>query len=235
MDTHPKTIQIFLPHGEPRGIRIAEITTRVARAILIPRARLTKAVERQELQGVGVYFLFGESEDDAKSIVYVGEAENCYHRLGQHNRSKDFWNTAIVITSKTSGFTKAHAKYLEWYCLNKAKEVGRFEIENSMMPNEPHVTETMQADLMDSFETLSILVSTLGFPTFDPVRRIPVSTSSDSDGDDDLFFCTRNNVNAEGRLLDDGFVVYEGSRLSPDVTGAGVTHVNSIREKLLQK
>jgi len=29
MTNSPKTIQIFLPSGEPRGIRIAEITTRI--------------------------------------------------------------------------------------------------------------------------------------------------------------------------------------------------------------
>jgi hypothetical protein len=29
MSTTPKTIQIFLPSGEPRGIRIAEITIRI--------------------------------------------------------------------------------------------------------------------------------------------------------------------------------------------------------------
>jgi hypothetical protein len=29
MSTTPKTLQIFLPSGEPRGIRIAEIITRI--------------------------------------------------------------------------------------------------------------------------------------------------------------------------------------------------------------
>src|SRR6266478_2661705 len=35
-----KTIQIFLPNGEPRGIRIAELTTRIVQAVLIPRSDL---------------------------------------------------------------------------------------------------------------------------------------------------------------------------------------------------
>jgi hypothetical protein len=29
MTATPKTIQIFLPGGDPRGIRVAEITTRI--------------------------------------------------------------------------------------------------------------------------------------------------------------------------------------------------------------
>ena len=35
--TTPKTIQIFLPDGDPMGIRIAEITTSVVKVIEFPR------------------------------------------------------------------------------------------------------------------------------------------------------------------------------------------------------
>lgn len=37
MKPTPKTIQIFLPGGDPRGIRIAEITTRIVQVIEVPR------------------------------------------------------------------------------------------------------------------------------------------------------------------------------------------------------
>jgi len=33
MSNTPKTIQIFLPSGEPHGIRIAEITTRILQPV----------------------------------------------------------------------------------------------------------------------------------------------------------------------------------------------------------
>jgi hypothetical protein len=36
----PQTIQIFLPLGDPRGIRIAEITTRIVQLIEVPRPQL---------------------------------------------------------------------------------------------------------------------------------------------------------------------------------------------------
>ena len=35
-EKRPTTIQFFLPEGEPRGIRIAEITTRIAQAVFVP-------------------------------------------------------------------------------------------------------------------------------------------------------------------------------------------------------
>ena len=40
MTSTPKTIQIFLPSGEPHGIRIAEITTRIVQVIEV-RGRAT--------------------------------------------------------------------------------------------------------------------------------------------------------------------------------------------------
>src|SRR5438874_7563747 len=56
-----KTIQIFLPDGNPRGVKIAEFTSRTVKAILVPRAQLDFACERPELEAVGLYFLAGES------------------------------------------------------------------------------------------------------------------------------------------------------------------------------
>ncbi|MFN9716146.1 MAG: hypothetical protein ACK57G_20385 [Planctomycetota bacterium] len=42
-----KTIQIYLPTGEPRGIRIADITKRLVLAVLIPHSEL--GLKRDEL------------------------------------------------------------------------------------------------------------------------------------------------------------------------------------------
>lgn len=115
--SRPKTIQIFLPDGNARSVRVAEVTSRTVQAVQVPRSKLNAADERDEVQRVGVYFLFGETEDNpGKPVAYIGEAENCYERLVGHHREKEFWNTALVITSKTQSFTKAHARYLEYDC-----------------------------------------------------------------------------------------------------------------------
>ena len=59
-DKRPQTIQFFLPQGEPRGIRIADITTRIVQAVLVPRTKLAEAAKREEIKSVGVYVLFGK-------------------------------------------------------------------------------------------------------------------------------------------------------------------------------
>lgn len=172
-----KIIQIYLPTGEPRGIRIAEITTRIVQAVLIPRSDLAQGKLRKELDLPGIYFLFGEGDDEAKPIVYIGQTEDARTRLESHNKRRTFWKTAIFFVSKTQNFTQAHIRYLEWYCLQRAKEVNRYTLDNDQVPsNSIYVPEPMEAELLDVFETVNTLVSALGYPVFEPLAsRSPSS------------------------------------------------------------
>ena len=104
-------------------------------------------------------------------MLYVGEAEECLSRLKQQNKAKDFWNTAIAVVSKTQHFTKTHIKFLESYCYLEAQKAGRFKLENSSIPTKSHVSEPMEADLVDNFDTIKILVATLGYPVFDQIKK----------------------------------------------------------------
>ncbi len=225
LNPQAKTIQIFLPTGEPRGIRIAELTTRIVQAVLIPRSELTKAKSRRELDHVGVYFLFGDSEEAAKPIVYIGQTEGVRKRLDKHNSSKDFWKTAILCISNTQSFTQVHIKYLEWYCIQKAKEVGRYSLDNDQIPNKPHATEPMEADLLDTFDTLSTLVATLGFPVFEPIAK--------HDGEEQ-FFLKGKDAAATGGLVEDGFVVRAGAIARKGIVPSAVDSVSPMRNKLLE-
>jgi hypothetical protein len=220
-----KTIQIFLPSGEPRGIRIAELTTRIVQAVLIPRSDLAGAKLRSELDHLAIYFLFGESENSAKPIVYIGQTEDVRTRLGLHNSNKDFWRTAVLGISRTHSFTQAHIRYLEWLCVAKAKENNRFDVENNQIPGKPFVTEPMEADLLDAFETLSVLLATLGFPVFDPIIK---SESAEK------FSCQGKGADATGELTEDGFVVRKGSIARIDIVPSGKEAVESIRRPLIE-
>lgn len=69
----PKTIQIFLPSGEPTGIRVAEITTRIVQVIEVPRKRLPEFFAMPESTQVGVYYLLAVPEDGSAPQVYIGQ------------------------------------------------------------------------------------------------------------------------------------------------------------------
>lgn len=223
----PQTIQIFLPDGSPRSIKIAEITNRVVKAILVPRNKLEYISSRKELNNVGIYFLFGESVEKAKPLVYIGEAEDCLDRLKQHNRNKEFWNYAVVMVSKINAFTKSHAKYLEHIAISQAQESNRFETENLNAPTKPFVTESMEADLLDSFDTIKILLSTLGFPMYEKISKDQISSN-------ELLFLNGRDIRAEGDLIDDGFVVFKGSQAKKETVPSCHEHLINLRNKLIQ-
>lgn len=70
MISTPKTIQIFLPSGEPHGIRIAEITTRIVQVIHVPRSLLADFLAMEQSSQVGDYVLVGEDtgDDDRRAM-----------------------------------------------------------------------------------------------------------------------------------------------------------------------
>jgi hypothetical protein len=212
-----QTIQIFLPDGDPRGVRIADITSRTVQAVQVPRGVIERAAARPELRQVGVYFLFGDDADGGLPAVYVGEAGDCWQRLLQHHREKDFWTQAVAVTSKTHHFDKAQGVWLEWVCTREAERIGRYRVLNQASARAPHLTEPVRADLADHVETLRALVATLGFPLFEPVvvryPRPPLAgivgePSNDAPGDAPEADDAEVDADAPDDALPDGTVLY---------------------------
>lgn len=219
-----KTIQIFLPDGNPRSVKIAEITSRTVQAILIPRNQLEFIFTRNELTNVGVYFLIGNPEEELKPHLYIGEAEDCKKRLKQHHSGKDFWNYAIVVISKTQYFTKTHIKFLESFMYKEAEKTGRYKLINETIPTMPFTSESMEADLYDNFETIKILVSTLGFPIFDELKTTHNKV---------VFFCKGKEANASGQFTDEGFMVVCKSTANKEETPTIGKWASNLRSKLV--
>jgi len=231
-----RTIKIFLPNGEPTGIKILDIHNRTIEATYIPRIYLDNVKEEEHLQGVGIYFLVGE-EDVGKAKVYIGEAENVAKRLLQHNAQKDFWNYAITITSNNRGLTKTHIKFLEWLCYSKAKDTNRIIIENSTIPNKPHLQRAMEADLHDNFEDIELLISTLGLPIFTPLiasRKIVGEKSSQDLQDDEIFYISTRGAAGRGIYSTEGFVGLAGSKFTEDTVNSFTLKNKELRNNLIE-
>src|SRR5690625_5102066 len=86
-------------------------------ATIFPRTKLKEFLDRKESERPGCYILLGENIDNPdETTVYVGEGESVDVRLKSHShgeKQKDFWNEAIVFTSKDDYITKTQIKYLE--------------------------------------------------------------------------------------------------------------------------
>lgn len=219
-----KTIQIYVPDGNPRSVKIAEITSRTVQIILIPRSKLDYAASRDELNNVGIYFLIDNPDDETTAFLYIGEAEDCLIRLKQQNKAKDWWNVALVIISKTQYFTKTHIKYLEWYCYSEAEKASRYRLDNSTIPTKPFVSESIEADLLDNFDTIKTLVSTLGYPIFEQIIKPHKK---------DILICKGKEAYAEGQYTEDGLVVFAGSKCNLKETRTAGTSIIEIRKRLI--
>jgi hypothetical protein len=205
MSATPKTIQIFLPSGDPRGIRVAEITTRIVQVIEVPRSLLQDFLKMPESQHVALYFLFGQSEDGEDQKVYIGQTGDLHARLVNHNREKDFWDRALVLISRTNSLTQTHAQFLEWHCLQAARKAGRYSDENGNSGNKPHTPAPLEADCLEIFETGQTLLATLGHPVFDAVAKSAKAAKADE------FYCKASGANGRGQYTEEGFVVLKGS------------------------
>ena len=220
----PQTIQIFLPDGSPISIREAQLTNRLVKAILFPRNKMQEVSKREMVHFTGVYFLFGSSENDSKPLVYIGEGEDCFKRVQAHNRNKDFWTHCVIVSAKTNEYTKTDSKFLEHYCLKKSMEFGRYNTENDTGSARPSIPEHRQYDLLDNFDTIKILLATLGFPIFEPIRSV---------SNKEVLICKGKKAYAEGEFTDDGFVVYKGGKCTLESAPAAGTWVINMREKLI--
>jgi hypothetical protein len=203
----PQTIQIFLPKGDPRGMRVAEITTRIVRVIEVPRSQLADFLKMPEAQQVGIYVLTGELSDGGLPRAYIGQSGNVGNRLAQHNQSKDFWNRALVVISLTNSLTQAHALFLEWLAIAEASKAGRYSLENANAGTQPYTPAPLQADCHEIHETAATLLATLGQPLFEPLTNAPTAT-----GETELFYCKGSGADGVGEYTSEGFVVHKGSK-----------------------
>lgn len=229
MKAHPQTIQIFLPAGDPQGTRVAEITTRIVRVIEVPRSLLGEFMKMPEAEQVGVYFLFGEDEDAGSLRCYVGQTGSLKARLAQHNASKEFWNRALIAVSLTNSLTNTHASYLEWLSIRDALAAGRYVMENGNAGARPHTPAPMQADCSEIHATIGVLLSTLGYPVFDPLAK-PVSATPGQDAN--LYYCRARGADGRGQYTEEGFVVLKGSHGRVDTTPS---YMSRSRERLLKQ
>lgn len=228
MKTRPRTIQIYLPDGEPRGIRVAELTTNIIRVVEIPRARLLQFQEMPESNQVGLYFLFGDGETQ-EPIVYIGQSGCIGSRLAQHHISKDFWTKALVVVSMTNNLTQTHALFLEWFSLQSATQIGRYGVINGNMGTKPHTPAPLQADCEDIYDTARLLLTTLGFPLFEPLTE-PLQ----ADTPEERFYCKGVGADGTGEYTTNGFVVLKGSKGRLNTVASYGFSNEAMRTKLIQ-
>ena len=198
------TIKLFLPRGDAKSLRTAEIMNWTGFAIAAPRTELDDLLQREELDKSGVYILSGTDPLSGSARAYIGEAEVIRERLKQH-KTKEFWISAIVFVSKDENLTKAHVRYLESRLLAEAGQVGRFTLEQNQAAGSK-LPESDRADMEVFLSHIRQILPVLGSDILAPIAQ-PAANAQPGG----VLFCRIKGAEARGQRTANGFVIFHGS------------------------
>jgi hypothetical protein len=197
------TIKLFLPRGDAKSLRTAEISNWTGKAIAAPRTELDELLARDELDRAGVYILIGSDPLSNAPVAYIGEAEIIRDRLRQHKTRE--WVSAIVFVSKDENLTKAHVRYLESRLLSEATQISRFTLEQNQAGGSK-LPESDREDMEVFLERIRQLLPVLGSDILVPIVQ---PTAKAQPGG--VLFCRIKGAEARGQRTTDGFVVFKTS------------------------
>ena len=219
------TIKVFLPHGDAKLLRTAEISNWTGKAIAAPRSQFEALLEREELLKPGIYMLTGSDPNSGKPMAYIGEAEVIKDRIKSHT-NKDFWIQAIVFVSKDENLTKAHIRYLEGRLIEEANALGRVKLVNSQSSG-AKLPESDIADMEVFLARIYQLLPVLGSEILTPIKKVSKKN---------ILICEIKGLKAEGMRTADGFVVFKGSQavLNERPSAAKSPYILALRKKLLK-
>lgn len=223
-----KHIELFLVEGVPGGVTTAEIAGWTGHVLTGPRSDLADMLARPEAKRNGAYLLLGDDDEAIGSTrCYIGRTENLGKRFAEHERTKEFWNRAVLISAKDDAFTEGHWGYLEARLVELASQAQRVSLTNGNNPQGRKLSEAQASDMEAFIEHLQIVLPVLGV---NAIRTRPVAiTSQVAEADTSPVFTLGNKagVDARAQVLGDEFTILAGSVVVG--TWAGVGNADSTR------
>ncbi|MBR1944960.1 MAG: GIY-YIG nuclease family protein [Alphaproteobacteria bacterium] len=227
-----KNIHLFLMDGNANGRIKCTLANWTGVAFKIPRTELDSCKDREDLKQSGVYFLFGTSDETGKDVVYIGQAgsrkngEGILNRLQEHKRNpeKDYWTEAVVFTTSNNSLGATEISYLENRFCNMALEAKRYDVKNGNDPTPGNITEEKESEMEEFINHAKMIMGALGHKLFDsvskPITNASVQQRDEANGGSLLLYLERaiksvGKVEARGMQTSEGFVVFQGSHISP--------------------
>lgn len=197
----PKALQMLVPEGNPNGMKILELPGWSGKCFVVPRQSLKELKNRSEIDQPGLYLLFGTDEVTSEELVYIGESENFYTRVVNHDLKKDFWNVVVIFTG---GLNRAFVKYLEYRATTMAHDAKRMVVQNKVQPQENTLSEFEKVTVEQYFENLQFVLTVLGYEVFEKI--------TESISDANIYYLKADGTDAKAQLLTDGSLnVLKGS------------------------
>lgn len=167
-ELYPKTITTCLINGDPIGIKTVEILWWVGKCIVIPRAQLQEAKQRDEVKRPALYFLFGEDESGSQ-MCYVWQTAELFTRIKDHDNKKDFWNVLVAFVSRDDAYD---IQYLEERAISLAKDAKVYSF-NQQDESIKSRSEAQKAPMDEFMRNIDLLLSSLWYPLFQKKEHAP--------------------------------------------------------------
>ena len=199
-----KKLEIIYHNGQPDGIRSIRRHLSTMTTYIIPRPLLAEAKKITGINRPGIYYLINENDENKIAQIYIGQTRNGVVRLDDHNRSKDFWNKAIMFLADSKTFSLDMISGLEEYAIMKAHESNRYKVENSVKPKY-EIDEYDLPSIEEVYEEIQFIMATQGYK---------MDNAKTSMNEADIFQTSRKGIVARGVYGGDKFQVLEGSEIN---------------------
>lgn len=199
-----KKLETIYYNGQPDGIRSIRRHLSTITTYVIPRPLLSEAKKISAITRPGIYYLINENDENKIAQIYIGQTRNGIARLDDHNRSKDFWNKAIMFLADNKTFSLDMISGLEEYAILKAHESKRYKVENSVSPKY-EIDEYDLPSIEEVYDEIQFIMATLGYKMDDAKQY---------NDNREIFHTTRNGILAYGVYMGDKFQVLEGSHIN---------------------
>ena len=218
-----KKLETIYHNGQPDGIRSIRRHLSTMTTYVVPRPLLSEAKKITGINRPGIYYLISENDDNKIAQIYIGQTRNGVARLDDHNRSKDFWNKAIMFLADSKTFSLDMISGLEAFAINKAYESKRYKVENSVNPKY-EIDEYDLPLIEEVYEEIQFIMGTQGYKMDDS------KTSLDETA---VLHTTRNGIEAFGIYDGEKFEVLEGSQVNIEKK-VNLERYNKQRNELLE-
>lgn len=227
-----RSLELFYIDGRSDGMLTAEVFNWTGHVLMTPRTQLPTALNRQEARYTGVYLLLGEQNGEPRA--YIGEGEDIAARIRTHDVRKDWWTSAVLVTTAANKLNKAHVQYLEARLIAAARAIGRVPLDNGNSPEGPSLSEADTAKMEAFLDNLLIVLPALRVDMFIQRARpspgtslvgssaAPLSTSGATAAaltPRFLLETPKHGLKAHAYLLDGEFIVEAGSLARQDWEG----------------
>lgn len=198
-----KTISLLLEDGTLKGVMCIEDSSwNSGELYSAPRESINELMSSEACKKFGVYLLLSEE------MVYVGQSMDLATRIKQHLAGKDWWERAIVLTTKDDSLNRSDIDYLESVLINKANENNKLDCDNKKKGNPQKVTKFRKVELEQYLEEAFLLMELIGVSVFCKDSKVKKkATNAESKSVDYILSDVQGKSDAKDLLAQSGILI----------------------------